>query len=1005
MFLAVLGFALPTVWAQQTVSGTVTDAASGDPLEGVAVIVKGTTAGMFTNAEGQYTLQVPAGGEVLVFSYVGFVTIETEIDGNRVNVELREDAFELEEVVVTGFGSTKRKDLTGSVSSVSGDVLVDVPDVGIQNALQGRAAGVQVTKNSGTPGGGIDVRVRGSTSISADNQPLFVIDGVPIIDGSFSQNGVGNAGTNALADLNPNDIESIEVLKDASTAAIYGSRGANGVVLITTKKGSRGATKVNFNASYGVQEAWRTVPMANSLQYRDVLDAAALNQFGVPVSGLGIIVDTTVSTNWQDEIFRRGNITDNTLSISGGSLKSRYYASLSFHNNNGIVKGSDFQRISARMNLENTVSDRFKWGMNMNYVNSDAGRIQNDNNIYGAVSTSILLPPDVPIFNEDGTYASRYGLENPVAAVTIYQNEAITNRLIGNWFGEYEFFPGFSFRANLGVDALNFREEVYEPAALQSAAGSNGFGFVGQTQAFRWLTDYTLNYNKVFGKSNLSVVAGYGLQENRIDQVSATVTDYPTSDFTTLNAGANVQGASASYTIDGLVSYFGNARYSFDDRYILQLTFRADGSSRFGPESKFGYFPGASAAWRISSESFMEGVTAINDLKLRASYGVTGNNNIGDFSALQLYAGGANYLDQPGIVPSALGNPALRWEETAQTNIGLDFTVLNNRISGTFDYFVKTTENLLFTRPIPTTSGFTSVLENIGSIQNTGFELQINTRNIVGAFTWETGFNIARIRNEVLSLYEDQPIDVGFASRIEVGESLGSFYGFVTEGIFQTQEEIDAANELNPDFPYQTASTAPGDIKFADLNGDGRITDDDRQIIGSAQPDFVGGITNTFSYAGFTLDFFFQGSYGNEILNNNTVFAEGMNSVFNQTERIVQERWIADENEHNDARFPRAVWGDPNQNRRDSDRFVEDGSYLRLRTLTFSYTLPAAATNALGVSNVRIFYSGQNLLTFTNYSWYDPEVNTFDGSNTALGTDFLTYPQPRIHTGGISIGF
>lgn len=989
MFLAVLALALPSVMAQRAVSGTVTDAANGEPIEGVAVIVKGTTTGMFTDSEGSYTLQVPDGGDVLVFSYVGYVTLEAEVTGSRVNISLSEDAFELEEVVVTGFGTSKRKDLTGSVSSVSGEAIADVPVVGVQNALQGRASGVQVTTNNGQPGAGIDVRVRGSTSISASNQPLFVVDGVPIVSGSFSQIGVGNAGTNALADLNPNDIESIEVLKDASTAAIYGSRGANGVVLITTKKGARGTTKVNFSSSYGVQEAWRTIPTLSAPEYYGYINETLGDS-----SALG---RKTGDNFWQDEIFRQGNIADNTLSISGGNLKTRFYTSLSYNANNGILKGSAFKRLSGRLNIDHSVSDRFKFGMNMNYINSDLDRIQNDNNIYGSVSTAILLPPDVPIFNEDGTYGSAYGLENPVAAVTIYQNNAVTNRLIGNWFGEFELLPGLSFRANLGVDNLSFREEEYIPVGLQQGRGSNGSGSVGHAANFRWLTDYTLNYNKVFGKSNLSAVVGYGMQENTIERISATVTDFPTADFTTLNAGASVQGASASYTVDGLVSYFGNVRYNFDEKYILQATFRADGSSRFGEGNKFGYFPGISAAWRISSEDFMSGVSFINDLKIRASYGVTGNNNIGNFAALQLYSGGANYLDQPGISPTQLGNPNLRWEETAQTNVGIDFTLANNRIYGNVDWFNKVTTDLLLNRPIPTTSGFTSVLENIGSVQNTGVEFQLNTRNLVGAFKWETGFNISFIRNEVLELYNDDPIDVGFGSRIAEGESIGSFFGYVTEGIFQTQEEVDNA-------PFQRNGTAPGDIKFADLNGDGVINDDDREILGSAQPDFVGGITNSLSWNGFSLDFFFQFSYGNEILNNNTVFAEGMNSVFNPTKRVWDNRWTED-NPTNDPQFPRAVWGDPNQNRRDSDRFVEDGSYIRLKTLTFSYTLPSAAVNALGVSNIRIYYAGQNLLTFTNYSWFDPEVNTFDGSNTALGTDFLTYPQARVHSGGINISF
>jgi TonB-linked SusC/RagA family outer membrane protein len=986
-----------TMMAQRVISGKVTD--KDGPLAFVTVLAKGTTAGASTNEEGEFRLEVPSDADVLVFSLVGYKTIEQTIGtSNTMDLVMVEDAFELEEVVVTGFSSIRRKDITGSVSSVDGSAIADQPVVGVQNALQGRAAGVQVVTNNGAPGAGIDVRVRGSTSISASNQPLFVVDGVPVVSGDFSQNGVGNAGLNALADINPNDIESIEVLKDASTAAIYGSRGANGVVLITTKKGKAGKTQINLNSSYGFQQAWNTVDMLDADQYYDViLEEAAQNAFGVGIADLGILKGTG-NTNWQDEVFRTGAVSDNTLSISGGNSKTRFFSSMSYFMNEGIVKGTQQDRYSGRLNVDHRASRKFKMGMNLSFTNNNIKRVQNDNNIYGAVSTAILMPPDVPLFNDDGTYATAYGLENPLAAVTEYQNNAVSNRVIGNVFGEYEIVPDLTFKAVVGIDLNALREEVYEPNVLQSARGTNGRGFVGQQTFMRWLTDYTLNYSKQFDKHSIRALAGIGFQKDVRQGSFVDGTGFPTQDFTTLNTAANITAGSADWTSNALQSYFGNVQYTYADKYILNAVFRADGFSAFGVNSRFGYFPSFSAAWRISEEGFMDNVGLFDDLKLRASYGVTGNNNIGNFAAQQLYAGGFNYELLPGIAPSQLGNPDLKWETTGQLNLGLDFTILNNRISGNIDYFDKRTTDLLLNRPIPTTSGFTTVVSNIGEIRNWGVEFNIQTRNMVGEFKWTTDFNIARIRNEVIALFEDQPLDFGFGTRIAVGQPIGAFFGYQVDRLFQ---ESDFTNGVLNEGIATQPNAAPGDIKFVDNNGDGVINDDDRDFIGSAQPDFVGGMTNTLSYKGLEFSFFFQWSVGNEIFNNNAAFAEGMNSVFNQSARTL-DRWTPD---NTDTDMPRAVWGDPNGNRRDSDRFVEDGSYLRLRTATLSYTFPKSVSNALSLSGIRVYVAGQNLLTFTNYSWFDPEVNTFDGSNVALGTDFLTYPQARSITGGINITF
>lgn len=982
--------------AQRTIRGTVTDA--NGPLSFLPVTVKGTTVGTTTNDNGEYKIEVPTGGEILVFSFVGYKTEERKIGSSDVvDVTMSTDAFELEEVVVTGYGSVRRKDITGSVSSVSADDIADVPVVGIQNALQGRAPGVQVTTNNGAPGAGIDVRVRGTTSISATNQPLYVIDGVPVVQGNFSQVDIGGAESNVLASINPNDIESIEVLKDASTAAIYGSRGANGVVLITTKRGRSGKTQVNLSSSYGFQEAWNTIDMLDTAQYFQMLDAQSLAAFGVPVAAIGIGKGEG-SANWQDEIFRTGIITDHQLSISGGDSKTQFFTSVGYFRNEGIVQGTSQDRYSVRLNLDHKLNRRFKVGTNLGYSYNDVQRQQNDNNIYGVVSSSILMPPDlIPRRQADGTYDSRYGLENPVNGFENYQNNIVDNNVVANVFGEYKIFDDLTFRATAGINLISSREQIYEPSILVSATGTNGQVISGQQTFTRWLTDYTLNYQKAFGRSGLQVLVGMGFQE---DQLLSNYTEKTNilPVFSTGAAASVISDASDAYGANGLQSYFGNLNYTFDDRYILTATFRADGYSAFAENNKFGFFPAVSAAWRISSEDFMSGSNFVNDLKLRVGYGQTGNNGIDDFAWRGLWGAGANYLDQPGIVTTQLVNSDLKWETTGQLNVGLDFTILKNRISGSVDYFNKLTEDLLFNRPIPTTSGYTTYLTNIGSIRNTGVELALTTRNIVGKdFQWTTNFTLAHIKNEVIELYQDQPITSGFGSRVTEGESIGSFFGYVTDGIFQTEEEIANA-------PFQTSRTAPGDIKFVDTNEDGVINDDDRQIIGSAQPDLVGGVTNSLSYKGFELNFFFQFSIGNEILNNNTVFAEGMNSVFNQTVRAFENRWT-EENPNNDSRFPRAVWGDPNQNRRDSDRFVEDGSYLRLKTTTLAYSLPASLISGSPFSKVRVYASGQNLLTFTNYSWFDPEVNTFDGSNISLGTDFLTYPQARSIIFGVDLGF
>lgn len=988
------------IFSQRTITGTITDA-TGEGLIGATILVENTTSGTTTDIEGKFRLEVPAEASVIIISYTGFSTQKVELGvSNIVDVVMEEDIIGLEDVIVVGYSPQRKKDITGAVSSVSSEDIADVPGVGLQTALRGRASGVTVTQASGTPGSSIDVRIRGSSSINASNQPLFVLDGVPLISGNFQQVGVGGQDLNALSDLNPNDIESIEVLKDASTASIYGSRAANGVVLITTKKGKAGKTQINFDASYGIQERAKKVELISAEQYRDQMELL----FGSPDALAG---DDGGNTDWYDEIFETNPIKDYALSASGGNEKTRFFAGLSYHDNQGIIKKSRFQRYSGRLNLDHVVSDKITIGMNMGYNHSITDRIRNDNNIFGALSVATLWPATVPVFNDDGSFASAFGWDNPVASVTIYENVVTSNRVTGTVFGKYEIIDGLSFKASIKLDALQLREDVFEPSALQSS--NNGTARIGQTENVRWLTEYTLNYQNTIGKGSLTALAGVALQNDRVRQDFSRVDDFPTDDFKGLSAGATPTSITGSLTGDRIQSYFGNVNYTFDGKYIINATFRADGSSRF-VNDKWGFFPGVAVAWRISGEDFMAN-SVFEELKLRAGWGQTGNNTIGNFRARQLFGGGNNYLDAPGIAPSQLGNPDLTWETTTQLNFGLDFALFKSRFGGSIDFYIKNTENLLLDRPIPTTSGFTTVPTNVGEIQNTGVELSLNATPVASSsFSWNIALNASYNKNEILELFNGQPIDVGFATRLAEGHPVGAFFGWQVDGIFQNQAEVEAhATQPN---------AAPGDLRFVDISGgagpdgilgtsddlppDGVINDADRTFIGQGLPDWAGGITNIFSFKGLELSTFFQFSLGNDIYNNNLEFAEGMHSIFSTTKRAWEGRW---QQEGDDEDFPRSVTNDPNNNRRNSTRFVENGSYLRLKTATLSYTFPKSLFGNTGIDRLRIYVSGQNVFTITDYSWFDPEVSTFGEANNAPGTDFLTFPQAKSIIFGINLGF
>jgi len=908
--------------------------------------------------------------------------------------------------------------LTGSVSKISGEAISRLPVTGLDQALQGQAAGVQVTSASGTPGGSVSVRVRGPSSISAGNQPLYVVDGIPINTGSYSQIGVGGQQVNALADLNPADIESIEVLKDAAAAAIYGSRASNGVVLVTTKRGKAQKTQISLNTYRGNQEVWRRIDPATGPEYVAYVQEAVRNRFtpttlpgAVGLRNLDGDPASYPSTNWFDEIFRTAPISQTDLNFSGGNERTKFFVSGSYFDQEGTVLGSSFDRYSFRMNLDNLVTDKFKIGVSTGFSRSNSNRIQNDNNIYGVMSTALLLGSHIPVFNPDGTYGrdQNASIENPVANALEPTYNVFSNRLLTNIYGELSILEGLNFRTSFSVDYLSLRDDRFIPATHIQAAGVNGTGEQGMSSDLNLVNENYFTYRKSFGDLNFDALVGASFQNSQYEDFFGRGQNFPGKTIRELSAASVKQTVSSSKTEWGLNSYFSRFNFNWQQKYYLSASVRADGSSRFGANNRWGVFPAISGAWRLSQEDFLRDNSLISELKLKASWGIRGNQNISNFASRALISPGANYLQRAGLAPSQLGNPNLSWEEREDIDLGLELGLFNDRIVLNVEAYQGTTNELLLSRPLVGASGYTGISENIGSVQNRGIDISLNTVNVqTSKVTWSTNFNLSFFNNEIIKL-AGTPFAAGFASWVEEGQALGAFRGFRTVRLFQTQAEIDELNararELtgNNNAVYQSTLTRPGDIMFEDINGDGRITADDQAILGTANPDFYGGITNNISAFGFDLSFFFQFSVGNYVFNNTRAFSEGMNSIFGQANTI-SNRWTPD-NPTTDTRYPRAVFQDPNNNRRVSDRFVEDASYLRLKNLSLGYNVPSNIMSKIGMTKGRIYVSGQNLLTFTNYSGFDPEISTFGETNTAPGTDFLTFPQARTMIVGLNLGF
>jgi len=1015
-----------SVWAQErVVSGRVTSQDDGSPLPGVNVIVKGTTVGTATDANGRYSVSVTGESPSLVFSFIGYTNMEVAVGArSTVDVQLVADVQQLSEVVVTGYGSQLKVDLTGNIARVKGSDIAFMPLPSVDAALQGQAAGVYVNSQSGKLGQAVQVRVRGTSSISASSQPLFVVDGIPITNNDQSTYG---GQMNPLADINPNDIESMEVLKDASAGAIYGSRAANGVILITTKRGKAGKTNISVNYQTGVSEGTRRVDFLNSTQYTELILRAAKYQddrFGIPLDDLDSFTqyakdvmsyhsfgqwdtDPNKSYDWQDQAFQKAKYNQADIQFSGGDDKTKFFGSLQYLDQDGIIVGNNLNRITGRMNLDHKATNWLDVGFDMSLARSLNIRLPNDNAFSNPLQSVALLPmtpftipagqpgEGLPTGTPPGDV--NVGLYyNPIISIDYgnFQQEGFRN--LSKVYGRARIFKDLTFQTNFGIDILSQNEESYfqTQTIRNQTRAANGVG--SYTSAF--VVNYNFNnyftYTKEFGLSAVDVVAGMEYQQSQSKYSFTEGLDFPSDSYQKIASAATKSGGSSSQSNFAFSALFLRANYKFNNKYLATLSIRRDGSSRFGENSRYGYFPAASVGWVLTEENFLKDFNAVSFLKLRGSYGQVGNAEIGNFPQLGLFAGDAGYAGFAGQRPSQLGNPDLQWETTTQLDIGVDFGFLNNRITGEIDYYEKKTEGLLLNVNVPATTGFTTQVRNVGKMENKGVEFVLNTQNFVGKFKWNTSFNIAFNQNKVVDI-QGQIIQGAFFNRVEEGKPIGVFYTVEWAGV----------NPDNGDAQfYKNTKDADGNRDRTKL-APGQYGQAERIVVGDPNPDYIAGFTNTFSYMGFDLNVFFNGVFGNQL----STF--GMGRFSSASMRF----------EDNNTTDQIAAWQNPgditdipqarlfaNNGAQQSSRFVVDGSFIRLRTVTFGYTLPRQVLNRIKVEKMRFYVSGLNLLTFTDYPFWDPEVDAdflADGSNFARGNDFYTPPQPRTILFGVNIGF
>ncbi|RLJ67380.1 TonB-linked SusC/RagA family outer membrane protein [Lacinutrix venerupis] len=967
MFVISISFA-----QQKTIKGKVTDQ-SGMPIPGTSVFIKGTTLGTTSDFDGFYELNgTYDNASTIVFSYVGMETVEKKIDGlSEINVILQEDLETLSEVVLIGYGSQEKKDITGSVSVVDSKDFESRANTQVGSLLQGQSAGVQVTSNSGKPSAGFSIRIRGTNSINAGSEPLYVVDGVPTTD---------------TRSINPSDIDSVSILKDASSTAIYGAQGANGVVIITTKRGTTEKSKITIDTYTGFADVWKTIPVLNGEQYRDLMAEM----------GLSTDWDSYIErTDWQDEIFQSGFSQNYQLSLSGKSNSTNYYVSAGYVSQEGAIKSAELQRRNFKINLDQEVSNWLTIGARIAYTAYRDVDINDNNNVNagGVLLGALTTPSIIGVYNDDGSFTSNpfQNWENPLASTDGLEREFNSQRLLGNIYVEAKISKDLSYKLNYGIDRNNgIYDSFLDPFRTSYGNAISGQSINNTNSSKYYIVENTLNYKKNINKHNVEVLLGSVNQKFLWENSSIETRNFASESVTTPNGGSEIFGASATKSEKANSSFINRINYAFDNKYLLTANFRADGSSTFGPNERWGYFPSFSLGWRVLNENFFKKIDIVNDFKIRAGWGIVGNDQIGNYAYLGEVGSGGNYpiggVAQPGTFPATIENLSLKWEESEQTNIGVDVQLLNNRINFTADAYVKNTSDLLLNAPLPTTSGFRSAIQNIGELQNKGLEFALSSKNIQAEnFQWDTGFNISFNKNEVKNLVGQELLQGGIAGRgeasiVKEGLPLGTLYGYIYGGV----------------------DPATGNAYYINQNGESTFTPtaDDRVIIGDANPDFFYSVTNSFSYKGFNLFVFLQGSQGNDILNATRIELEGMSDPKNQSVEVLN-RWRQPGDITN---IPRSSFGNTD-NSRISTRFIEDGSYLRFKAITLSYNLPETLLEKINVNALKLYVTGENMFTITNYSGYDPEVNAFGSSNIIRGIDFGTYPQTRNLIFGMSVTF
>ncbi len=1034
---------------QNTVTGKVIDGNTNEALPGVSVLVKGTTRGVITDLDGNYSIEASP-TEVLQFSFVGYVTEEMLV-GNQtvIDIILIPDLIDLSEVVVIGYGTQRKSDLTGSLASVSEDALKSQPVSSIDQALQGRAAGVIVQQSSGSPAGGVSVLVRGASSINASSQPLYVIDGVAISNSNTGEianmtGGQGGQYSNPLASLNSDDIESIEILKDASATAIYGARGANGVILITTKRGKQGQNNLSFNAYYGFQQLPKKLDVLDAEGYaRYQLMQHVHNTNANTFPDFDILLDveddqipfTTlhpdsfpVSTDWQNEMYQTAPMQNFHLSSDGGTDKMRYSLSGGYYAVDGILVGSSYERFSLKANTDATLAKWFQMGNSMLFSYSMEDMTFNDAYYGGGmVERALQQRPDMAVRDSAGNYAGPTEdmdnpQDNPIAAELEKQNDNVVSRLLGNIYGQVNFFEGLSFKSIFGADVSNGRTTLFEPTVDRGAIYIEDAKMreaIKQNMYWSWENYFTFN-RKIATVNDITALLGYSSSYSKWDQFYAYRSDFPSNEFRNLALGSEADMRNGAYAGEiTTTSYYGRLIYSFKDFVIFTHTSRVDATSSFSKGKKKGYFPSFALAYKLTSHQFMKSLPFINFMKIRLGYGKTGNSNVTGIpylAQLESVLTSFNNVIYPAYEPVGKDNPDIHWETVIAYNAGLDINLFQNRIQLITDFYIKRSEDMLIQLPLSVfTSPFGDPWSNSGTMENRGFEINLVSHNLTGDFNWTTSAVYSYNKNKVLDLegtviFKRVRTQDPMITQTAEGYPVAQFYGFVTDGIFQTQEEI----ELHA---FQTSRTTVGDIRFKDLNGDGYIDDYDKAYIGNPIPMHVFGLTNTFEWKGFDLNLFLQGMVGNKVFNLMRRNMESLGGSFNQFPTVLDaynphdiyletpygDFLVAEQN--TDTEMPRMTSGDVNANRRISDRYVEDASFLKIQTLTLGYTLPKNVTGKIKAKRLRLYVTGKNLYTFTKYAGYEPEHGALNNDPLLTGIDIGNYPIPRSVVFGINLDF